>query len=67
MDDFLQLSECDILTHAGKISHEMAMNKAYQEFNKYHQAQLNELSRVERDFDEAIKMIKIIEKEKAQI
>lgn len=64
LDDFLKLSERDILTNAGKISHDMALDKANQEFDKYHQEQLNAPSRAERDFEEAMKMVKEIEKGK---
>ena len=35
LDDFLRLSERDILTHAGKISHELAEEHAHAEFAKY--------------------------------
>lgn len=64
LDDFLKLSERDILTNAGKISHDMALDKANQEFDKYHQEQLNAPSRVEKDFEAAIKVTKEIEKGK---
>ena len=55
LDDFLRLSERDILTHAGKISHEQAVRKAESEFAKFHHAQLAEPSQVEKDFDAAVK------------
>jgi hypothetical protein len=35
LDEFLKVSERDILTHAGKISHEAALIKAEDEFKKY--------------------------------
>ena len=38
LDDFLRLSERNILTHAGKISHEQAVEKAEIEFESYRQA-----------------------------
>ena len=34
LDDFLRLSEQEILTHAGKISHEVAVAKAEEEYDK---------------------------------
>ena len=37
LDDFLRLSDRDILTHAGKISHEQAVEKAEIEFERYDQ------------------------------
>jgi hypothetical protein len=36
LDDFLRLSERDILTHAGKITHEAALTKAEAEYEKFH-------------------------------
>ncbi|MBI5416692.1 virulence RhuM family protein [Candidatus Poribacteria bacterium] len=35
LDGFLQLNEREILTHAGKISHELAIEKAETEYNQY--------------------------------
>lgn len=57
LDDFLRVSDRDILTHAGKISHQIALDKASAEYTKYRQ-QLNELpSPVENHFVEAIKEV----------
>jgi len=50
LDDFLKLSERQILTHAGKISHEAAIQKAETEYLKYHENQSGLLSQVEKDF-----------------
>jgi hypothetical protein len=50
LDDFLKLSERKILTHAGKISHEVAVEKAEKEYLKYQQGQANQISQVEKDF-----------------
>ena len=61
LDDFLRTSDRDILTHAGKISHQIALDKAKAEYTKYRQ-QLNELpSPVEKHFFEAIKEVKQID------
>jgi len=61
LDDFLRTSDRDILTHAGKISHQIALDKAKAEYAKYRQ-QLNELSSsVEKHFIEAIKEVKQID------
>ncbi|MDA8412722.1 MAG: virulence RhuM family protein [Desulfobacteraceae bacterium] len=57
LDDFLKLSGREILTHAGKVSHEEALRKAHDEFMKYRHAILGETTQVERDFLEAAKMI----------
>lgn len=58
LDDFLKLSERDILTHAGKISHEQALQKAEAEFDKHRALKANEPSPVEKDFEEAVAKIK---------
>ena len=57
LDDFLKLSGREILTHAGRISHEEALAKAHAEYERYHAGQLQEPSRVERDFLEAAKTL----------
>lgn len=57
LDDFLRVGEHDILTHAGKISHEIAVAKAETEFENYRQKTLNEPSEVEKDFEKAVKDI----------
>ncbi|OGW20503.1 MAG: hypothetical protein A2Z82_05970 [Nitrospirae bacterium GWA2_46_11] len=62
LDDFLKLSGRQLLTHAGKISHDDAVTKAIAEYEKFRQAHLNEPSPVERHFIEAIREVKGIEK-----
>ena len=57
LDNFLRAGEHDILTHAGKISHEVAVAKAEAEFGKYHQKTLSEPSVAERDFEKAVSKI----------
>jgi hypothetical protein len=64
LDDFLRISDQEILTHAGRISHEMAVAKAEKEFEQYHQKQIEEISAVERDFEKTISEIGRIEKNK---
>lgn len=58
LDDFLRLGGRDILKHAGRISHEQAVEKAELEFEKYHRTQLARPSKVEQDFDAAVKGLK---------
>jgi hypothetical protein len=58
LDDFLRLGGRDILKHAGKISHEQAVQKAELEFEKFHRTQLAAPSQVEKDFDAAVKELK---------
>jgi hypothetical protein len=66
LDDFLRISDRDILTHAGKVSHEAALSVAYTEYEKYRQQRLNETSPVERHFLEAVKHMKQIEQSTAR-
>ena len=60
LDDFLKLTGRDILSHAGKISHEVAVGKAHAEYAKYHQELLNAPSPAEEHFLEAVKQIEKI-------
>ncbi len=57
LDDFLRLSEREILTHAGRVSHDEAVRKAELEFEKFRQQQLAEPSQVEKDFEKAVKKL----------
>ena len=64
LDDFLKLSGRDILKHAGKISHDKALEKAHTEYKQYSKVRLNEPSQVEQQFLEAVKELEQIEKSK---
>ena len=55
LDDFLRLSGRDILTHAGKISHNSALQKAHNEYQIFKKAWLSQSTRVEEHFIEAEK------------
>ncbi len=61
LDDFLKLSDREILTHAGRISHELAVSKAEAEYAQYHQQQLSQPSAVEKHFEAAVEKIKHLE------
>ncbi len=61
LDDFLQMTGREILTHAGRVSHEQALDKAREEYEKYRQRNLNEPSAVERHFLEATQQVKEIQ------
>ncbi len=61
LDDFLRLSERDILTHAGKISNEAAVEHANIEFDKFKQRQLEEPSAVEEHFEKSLQELEKIE------
>lgn len=64
LDDFLKLSERDILTHAGRISHEQAVEFAERQFEQYRQKQINQPSQVEQDFEEVTRHSKSLEQER---
>jgi len=57
LDDFLTLSGRELLTHAGKISHEQALTKAQLEYEKHRTMQINLPSPVDADFERAIKQL----------
>ena len=61
LDDFLRLSEHDILTHAGKVSHEAALAKAEAEYEKFRTLEAAKPSPVEIHFQEAIEQVKRLE------
>jgi len=63
LDDFLRLSERDILAHAGFISHKEAIEKACKEYETFHACQIKQPSLVERHFLEAVKDVKALESE----
>jgi hypothetical protein len=54
LDSFLKLSGKALLSHAGKISHELAEKKALAEYGKYRERTKEEISKAERDFLESI-------------
>lgn len=54
LDDFLRMTEREVLTHAGRVSAEVAQAKAEQEFEIYRQRQLQLPSQAERDFTAAM-------------
>lgn len=57
LDAFLTLNERDILTHAGRISHEMAQAKAELEYDKFKALTSAEARPVDTDFDQATKQL----------
>lgn len=61
LDDFLRLSEREILNHAGKISHQQAIDKAHAEYDKYHALTADKPSPVELHFIEAVQVVKSLE------
>lgn len=57
LDAFLNLNERDILTHAGKISHEMACELAEREYDEFNRRRIAEQDRSGGDFDKAVKQL----------
>ena len=57
LDAFLNINDRDILTHAGKISHEMAQQRAESEYEQYHRRQIEEQARAGSDFDRMAKQL----------
>jgi hypothetical protein len=63
LDDFLGITERDVLTHAGSISREHAGRKALKEFEKWRAIEANRESAIEGDFRKAIEATKRLVKE----
>lgn len=67
INDFMRISEREILTHAGKINSEAAMEHAQEEFDKYKQRHLEEKSKAEKDFEMSLNQLeKIVSSNKDQ-
>lgn len=57
LDDFLRLSDYDVLSHAGNISHAQATQKAKQEYDKYRRVINAQPSKVDADLANALKQL----------
>ena len=64
LNGFLTLNDRDILTHAGRISHEMAQAKAELEYDKFKALTAGASRPVDVDFDAATKDLKRLPKPK---
>jgi len=66
LDGFIKMSRQDVLTHAGKISAELAQQKALAEYETYKKKSDDELSEVEKQFiasiEQAEKQVKKLKK-----
>ena len=62
LDDFMRISDREILTHAGHVTHETALARAEAEFEKFRRLEDAKPSPVEQHFLEAIKQVKQLEK-----
>lgn len=58
LDDFLRLGDRDVLTHAGRVTAEMAKLKGGQEYDRWHARAINAPSAVEQHFIEATAKVK---------
>ena len=57
LDGFLSLNDREILSHAGKVSHELAKQIAEREYDVFHQKQLKANALIDGDFEKTIKQI----------
>ncbi|MEO7031945.1 MAG: virulence RhuM family protein [Herbaspirillum sp.] len=58
LDGFLSINDRNILTHTGKISHEMAQQRADSEYGQYRQRQIAQQSQGGSDFDRMARQLK---------
>jgi hypothetical protein len=68
LDGFLQFNERNILTHFGKVTHQLAEEHAHREFDKY-EAQRRQIEATEptSDFDRVVEEVKRLEAEQKVI
>jgi hypothetical protein len=57
LDAFLTLNEREILTHAGRISHEMARDIAETEYEKLNRRRVREKDQLDGDFEKTVKQL----------
>lgn len=62
LDSFMTLNDRDILTHAGKISHEMAKQLAEAEYEKFHTQRLADSAKLLSAFEQAVQQIEVSKK-----
>lgn len=67
LDEFLRISDREILTHAGSISHEVAQLKAESALTEYRKQQDALPQPVDADFDEAVKRLPKPDPKPAQV
>lgn len=61
LDDYLRMTESEVLQNAGKVSHALAEQKAKEEYQKFKQLQSMELTPVEEAFVASIETSKVDE------
>ncbi len=67
LDDFLRLSEQDVLSHAGTISHQAATDQAHAAFEQFEQERRRQEATLPSDFDKAVAGVKKLSKSKLPI
>lgn len=60
LDSFLKLSDRDLLTHAGTVSHDAALAKAQSEFDKFRAIEDIKPQPVDLDFENALEQARQI-------
>jgi len=60
LDSFLKLSDRDLLTHAGTVSHEDALSRAQSEYDKFKATADADPRPVDRDFENAVEQARQI-------
>jgi hypothetical protein len=60
LDEFLRISDRDLLTHAGTVSHDAAVSKALQAYDKYRAIEDHKPQAVDAHFEEAVEKTKKI-------
>lgn len=66
LDGFLSLNDREILSHAGKVSHELAKQIAEHEYDVFHQKQLEANALIDGDFEKTINLIENVGKKPKQ-
>lgn len=64
LDDFLNISDRQILTHAGQVSHEAALSRAQLEYDRFAAQRRALPAPVEKHFDDAAREVKLLEKQR---
>jgi len=65
LDDFIKLSDRDILSHAGSVSHEQAKEKSESQYDAYKQQQASLPKPVDKHFEQSLDELRRIEKRKS--
>jgi hypothetical protein len=60
LDDFLRLSDRELLTHAGSVSHNEALAKAKSEYDRFRVIEDAKPQPVDLDFEQAVEQVKKI-------